>query len=111
MGNKLGVYGTPEMLDRNGTLVVKYPTEMEASLHILHPHAPRFVEAPTQQLLECCRCEALKPFDAFDVDSRYTLRHGRRTECKACRRMERKLQRLTRHWQKQSTGAGASRAG
>lgn len=110
MGNRLGVYGTPEMIDVNGSLMVKYPTEVTASLHILNPKAARFVEAPTEQLLECSRCESLKPFDAFDVDVRYTRRHGRRTECKACRSKERKLERLMRHWSKRGGGAGV-RAG
>jgi hypothetical protein len=111
MGNKIGEYGTPEQVLINGALQDKYPTEVYAAFHMLNPNAPRFVPAPTRQLLECCRCEALKPFEAFDVDSRYTLRHGRRTECKACRSMERKLQRLTRHWQKRASGADTSKAG
>lgn len=96
MSNRIGEYGTPEQVLINGALQDKYPTEVYAAFHMLHPNAARFVPAPGVPLLECCRCKHLKPFEAFDADSRYTLRKGRRTECKLCRSLERKLQRLQR---------------
>lgn len=100
MGNKIGVYGVPEMLERNGRLVVKYPTEKAAADRLLNPNAPRFVEAPGVPLLECHTCEEIKPYTAFDQEKRNTLRLGRHTDCKACRSKKGKAQRLIRIFRK-----------
>lgn len=101
MVNGLGVYGAPEMVRIHGDTQIKYLTEYLAAAHIFNPDDERFVApADVPSLLYCCRCRARKAHNAFDVDARYTMRAGRRTECKECRAKERKQQRLARRHQK-----------
>lgn len=101
MGDRLGLYGKPEMIRTHGEPQIKYLTEYLAAAHIFDSEDPRFIPpADVPSLLYCCRCRDRKPHNAFDVDARYTMRACRRTECKACRAKERKQQRLSRRQQK-----------
>jgi hypothetical protein len=92
MGDKRGVYGTPEMIQLSDTPQLKYPTEVAAAAHMVNPDAPRFIEAPIGPLrVWCCRCRSLRPAEAFHRHNRRS--GGYQAFCKACQKAHRKAKR------------------
>lgn len=90
MGNKIGVYGVPEMINIHGSLREQRPAEVTAALHILNPTAPRFVEAPAgPPRFWCTGCRAMKNADEFHQHAGRP--NGHQPYCKACRKAKRKM--------------------
>ncbi len=112
MINELGVYGVIEMLQANGGLRQKYPTEVTAASHIYNPRDPQFIAAPTgtrrkivpppmrPDSVWCSGCRDWHPRDCFHKDS--TRPNGLQSYCKDYRAAYRKVNpartEVSWHW-------------
>ena len=114
MINKLGVYGTPEMLQSGGGLRLKYPTEVTAAAHIYNPRDAQFIEAPTGKrrrvvppsmrpdVAWCTGCRDWHPVECFHKDA--SRPSGLQSYCADYRAAYRKIQpaknQVSWHWRR-----------
>src|SRR5688572_16819240 len=92
-----GLYGKVDMILMHDSLVVKYPTEVEACGEMFDPNNARYVPAPSEAShLRCHGCRKMKKPGQFGRDARCIHRQGRRTDCHECRNAKLKSARLTK---------------